>query len=280
MPVSLRSRLFRHCVIALVVICGGVATARADFLFNDFSAGPNLNLMNSASLVSNRLRLNPALTNQNGTAFYNDKQSMQSGFETQFRFEISSTGGSTDTDGRPGGDGFALIIQTQGATATGSPIAYIPYSIPDAFAIEFDTWRNQNLNDPSGNHISLQPVGSTPDLNTEYNHGSSLGSTSSLPNLSAGIHEALFRYTPGTLEVFVDDLINPVMTAPIDLTNVNGVNRLDPDGKAWIGFSGGTGASFENHDILDWSFTSIPEPSSAVALLTIGLAATFSRRRR
>lgn len=253
--------------------------ARADFIYGDFSNTAGLNILKDAAVVGgNRLRLTPAVVAKNGAAIHTTRQSMQTGFETRFRFQITGVGGSLDASGVPGGDGLALVIQNQGASATGPDLLYIPYSVPNAFAIEFDTWRNANLLEPNGNNVSIQPVGAAPNQFTEYHHFSSLGFATAIPNLSDGaVHEALIRYSPGTLDIFIDNLLAPVLTAPIDLTNVNGVNRLGPDGKAWIGLVAGTGASYENHDVLSWSFNSVstpvPEPGSLAVFGLCSIAA-------
>lgn len=64
------------------------------------------------------------------------------------------------------------------------------------------------------------------------------------------LHTARIAYTPGTLSVFIDDLEQPVLTVRVDLDTLL---ELD-NGKAWVGITAGTGGSYENHDILSWSF--------------------------
>jgi hypothetical protein len=52
------------------------------------------------------------------------------------------------------------------------------------------------------------------------------------------------------MRVFLDDLTNPVLTISLDLSSLL---RLD-NGSAWVGFTAGTGAAWENHDIVSWQF--------------------------
>ena len=249
--------------IVLALISVTVST-RADFNVVDFSM--NLNLI-GAAVTGDRLRLNVPAAFQNGTTVFAGKQAMQAGFETQFRFQITGPGGIPDPSGETGGDGFALIIQNRSPTETGAFVHYIPYNIPNAIAIEFDTWHNSNLNDPNGNHISIQPVGPSPDGFSEFLDRNSLGSTTAIPNLSDGNpHEVRIRYVPGSLQIFVDDLQTPALTSVIDLTNVNGINRLDGNGMAWIGLAGGGGGGWENHDILSWSLTSTAVPDTGFTI--------------
>jgi hypothetical protein len=246
--------------------------ASADFVFPNFTSITNLNLLDSAIVTGDRVRLTPALVTRSGTMIFAVKQAMHQGFETRFHFQITGVGGILDASRQPGGDGFALIIQNQGPTETGlfgpAPLWHTPYSIPDAFAIEFDTWHNEtgcdscfDVNDPNGNHISLQPVGPAPNQLDEYAHDNSLGFTTAIPDLSDGnVHEARIHYRPGSMRVFIDGVL--VLTAAIDLANVNGTNRLDADGAAWIGLGAGTGGAYQNHDILSWSFTSFVPPTA------------------
>jgi hypothetical protein len=139
-------------MVVVAVQCGvpyGPLPAQAQFAYGDFSSPTDLNVLNSAAVVGSAMRLNPASTGVNGTIYHSNKQSLLDGFETRFRFKITGTGGVTDTSGDVGGDGLALIIQTQGATYTGLQVPYIPYSIPHALAIEFDTYHNGPLGDPN-----------------------------------------------------------------------------------------------------------------------------------
>ena len=57
----------------------------------------------------------------------------------------------------------------------------------------------------------------------------------------------------GTLSVYVDDLLTPVIVTPLNLA---ATLKLD-NGRAWIGFTAATGDStWQVHDILSWNFLS------------------------
>jgi len=77
---------------------------------------------------------------------------------------------------------------------------------------------------------------------------------SGLPTLSAqtladgAVHTAKIDYEPGTLEVFIDDLNNPVLTLSVNLSGLT-------LGNAWIGFTSGTGDYAADTDVLSWSFS-------------------------
>jgi hypothetical protein len=58
----------------------------------------------------------------------------------------------------------------------------------------------------------------------------------------------------------------PVLTIALKLDAFSGMgfkdaSVLDADGKAWVGFTAGTGGLMENHDILSWKLT--PQKAAA-----------------
>lgn len=265
--VGLKNRSPRFAAVLAGVF---VVTSRllAQFNYADFSNTENLSVLNDATVLGRVMQLTPATAGQNGTVFHALEQSLGNGFETTFSFQINDQGGTTDASGNAGGDGLAFIIQRQGAEACGPRVGYIPYSIPDCLAVEFDTWYNRNLDDPDGNHISLQPVGPSPDGYSEFFHSLSLGSTSSIPDMSDGnLHTARISYEPGVMRVYLDDLATPALTVPIDLRDVNGTSVLDAAGRAWVGLAAGTGGAHEAHDILSWSLTPAPGPRLSITRL-------------
>src|SRR6185295_18511452 len=93
----------------LVVFSLVAVRAFADFKFPDFSATSGLSLVGSAAQVDQRLRLTPDLGEQAGQAWFITKQSVESGFETTFQFQISADGA----------DGLAFVIQNTDVAALG-----------------------------------------------------------------------------------------------------------------------------------------------------------------
>ncbi|MEB3826582.1 SBBP repeat-containing protein [Phormidium sp. CCY1219] len=222
--------------------------------YEDFSSLEGLNLIGSAAQLGDTLRLTPknrTSGSQAGAVWHATPQSVEDGFETTFQFQINDLAGS-------GGDGFAFVIQNSSADAIGGGGGTLGYSgIYNSLAVEFDTYDNDDpgTHDPSDNHLSVHTggtgrnsVGITP-----------LGVTSDIPNMSDGeVHTVKVKYIPGTLQIFMDDLSTPVLTVPGDLGTT-----LDLDnGNAWVGFTAATAAAWENHDILNWTFSNPPAPEN------------------
>ena len=153
-----------------------------------------------------------------------------------------------------GADGFAFVIQNHRSDALGATGEGIGYkNLPNSVAVEFDTFDNgpirwEGNGDPNNNHISVNTLGTQPNNSFHY---ASLGVTTDIPQLSDGqVHDVVVDYTPGTLSIYIDDTNEPALSVPLDLSA-----KLNLDnGKAWVGFVSSTGAVWETHDILSWSF--------------------------
>jgi hypothetical protein len=236
------------CILGIMFI----VPARADFTFDDFSDISTLSLNGDATQFGNTLRIH------NGSAWFITQQFIRDGFATRFQFQIADLDSvAPDCEGITGGDGFAFVIQNESVSALGfaggalgyggsEPVPLPGDSIANSLAVEFDTWCNDNLNDPNGNHISVHTRGTEP--NSADHALASLGSTTTIPNMSDGnVHTVKIVYIPGTLSIFLDDLITPVLIISVDLATTLSLSR----GRAWVGFTAGVAAAFENHDILN-----------------------------
>lgn len=84
------------------------------------------------------------------------------------------------------------------------------------------------------------------------------------------VHRARVLFQPPVLSVFLDDSATPALEAVVDLSIV-----VDPQGDAWVGFTASTGGGYENHDILDWSFTGA-DVSSSMSVVSSQITFLFS----
>ena len=136
---------------------------------------------------------------------------------------------------------------------SGQPGGSLGYDgIPNSLVVELDTFNNgSGYGDPNGNHVAVHSRGTA--ANGPGPAGDSLlGAAALTPFMQDGaIHQGRIAYDPsGQLRVYVDDLATPALTVAVDLSTLL---SLDAD-KAFVGFTSATGAAYENHDVLDWSF--------------------------
>lgn len=223
----------------------------AGFNFADFSASGTLSLVGDAAITAdNRLRLTPAEGGRAGAAWYTaEKEFVGAAFSTTFQFQLAN-----NFDSPGGSDGFVFIIQNSAPTylsGGGGTLGY--YGLQNSLAVEFDTFQNSEVADPSGSHISVHTNGTGPN---DWSESLSLGSYNTNPIMDdANVHTAKIAYTAGTLSIYLDDLTTPKLTISVDLAD-----KLSLDaGRAWVGFTATTGGGWQTHDILNWNLdTTIP----------------------
>jgi hypothetical protein len=241
-------------LVAAFVFSPSFGQAQA-IAFPDFSSTSGIRLVGSARHVGKVMRLTPARTNRAGAAWYTERLRVGDGFESTFQFQLTRQGGLGN-----GADGLAFVLQDTGTSAVGGPGAAGGFAlgsyefasrpgIPRSIAVFFDTFQNTDVGDPSDNFVVVATNGSTPEMKWPPPR---LGLVPRLDvTLKDGrIHTARILYRPPVISVFLDDLTTPVLTSSIDLASV-----VDPaTGTAYVGLTASTGAGWENHDILSWSF--------------------------
>ena len=223
------------------------------FTFNDFSSVSNLTIRGNAVQSGNRLRLTSTFS-QASAAWFNLKQPIQNGFDTTFQFIIDPQGGTP-------ADGLTFTIQNNSINALGGGGGGLGYDgIPNSLAVEFDIFDGGV--DGSSNQISVHTLGTAPNSSSET---ASIGATSNIPILAnAQTHTARILYTPGTMQIFLDNPNTPVLTVTVNLATKLSLES----GAAFPGFTGGTGGFFAVQDILNWSFTVVGAPDNPVPAVT------------
>lgn len=269
------------------------------------SPNPPLPPQGVANRTRSWLRLTPSVPNLVGSAWHGTKQAVVGGFRTDFSFRIildedqalpgpckwvDHTPGSC---ARRGGDGFAFVVQNFGEQSLGQGGGGLGYGgIPNAVAVEFDTWFDSNLRDPYENHLAVLTRGRS-QLRSE--HSTHLGVCLDIPDLADGErHDVRVEYDPvfraeaathrsfqaaphlvdlvypaavgfqhglGVLKVWIDDMSQPVLTVPMNLAAF-----LDLEGgTAWVGFTASTGESHQNHEVLSWLFLELASEHAAAS---------------
>ena len=218
---------------------------------------PQFTVAGSALQLTERLRLTPPNHFTAGAAWLPERRDVAGGFTATFEFRLTDCVHSC-------ADGFAFVVQNVDASQLGLDGGRLGYhSIPNSVAVEFDTYLNgPDFNDPNSNHVSVHTRGTAPnDAHEQYSRGATVDPG---PLSDGNPHTARVVYAPGALSVHVDDLSTPILTVPLDLEST-----LDLDaGRAFVGFTAGTGADAQAHDILSFSFSggnAAPECSGVTA---------------
>ena len=209
----------------------------------------NLSPVGDAVRVGDRLRLTAPEINQRGAAWSTEQRKVQQPFTATFQFQI------TNPDARGGADGLAFVIQNYSRSSLGDNGGGIGYhGIPNSVAVEFDTSRTPQgtppmtiRGDPSDHHIGVHTGGNGPNSADEELR---IGTIHDEANPKDGRpHTARVRYSPGRMDVYLDDLDTPALTVPLNLATTL---RLT-NGAAWIGLTAATGTRVEQHEV--WSLT-------------------------
>jgi Ca2+-binding RTX toxin-like protein len=270
--VALIASVLSPVLVSAAPLAAGPEAAVAPLVFQEpcpiayesFTDSTGLNLVGSASIAAPALRITAATQQQTGAAWFAARVELTHGFSTDFTLRFSGMGGAGDGED-VGGDGMAFVVQDSSGTAIGDGGGSLGYAgIPRSLAVEFDTFNNGADNgDPDGNHVAVHSRGEAANDETD---------TGQLPGAEASVdpillqdgqpHQVRVAYSAtGTLDVFVDDLDTPVVTADVDLVSLLGL----ADGQAWVGFTGATGGAFENHDVESWQFCEVDPPPIADA---------------
>ncbi len=254
-------------LLRTAVVLAACASAHAQsFSYTSFAGSTGLTMNGTAAVSGAVLRVTPGSSSAIGATWRTQPVSVSAGFDTTFSFQISSLvfGGA---------DGIAFVIHDdpRGASAIGGDGSAMGYGtqaaaqipIANSLAIEIDTYNaGAPWSDPDDNHVSVH-TNATGDNNGYENLSIGVGTPVALMSNGA-IHKMRVQYVPGTLKVYVDDLVNPLITSAYNFTtggtwlaggSVGGLN-LSGGTSAYVGFTAACGGATEIHDITGWDWTS------------------------
>jgi hypothetical protein len=182
------------------------------------------------------LRLTAGGYEEAGSAWSPHKIDVSKSFESTFKVFLHH--------GKPGADGIAFLVQSEGPYALGGWGGGLGYrGIHPSVAIEFDTF--QNTTDPSSNHLAVV-VNGDPDHHL-------VAADPKIP-LYGRPFDARVTYDAAgkNLKVYVQSLRagsaeELVLNQTIDQAAQVGATS------AWTGFTGSTGKALSKQDIYSWS---------------------------
>ena len=289
-----------------LVLCAAASQATT-VTYNDFSSTAGLTLTGSAGTAitgdGTVLRLTSASGSEAGAAYSTTPITLGSGdtFSTQFQFRFTDAGGASPADGIT----FVLAASPSGLGGSGVGIGY--QGVNHSIAIEFDTYDNGNAGSlgffaqepDSSNHVAIDTNGVLTDTNpiNVYGNGScgfSNGTPPQNPNTADGcmsnghLWTANISYDGSKLSAtLLDPAEGSTFTVysnyAIDIGSLLGTNT------AYFGFTGSTGAGWENEDIknlalsntaqLNGGGSDVPEPATLL-IFGAGLIGAGRLRKR
>lgn len=299
--------ILRSLPVAVAVtlgLCAAGAAQATVITYSNFNDTLGLTLVGDTTTTGSPqvLRIVPANGGTHGAAYSTTPVTLGTGatFSTRFQFQFTDPGGIDPADGMT----FVLAANPSGLGGSGGGMGY--KDVPNSFAIEFDTYGNfiDDPSDSSSNHVAIDTNGNltNTDLTDVYGNGScgfsaaNGGYPAQNPYTAAGcmsngdIWTALITYDGST------QLLNVSLNDPSEADSFDAISNYSIDiasllgtDTAYVGFTGGTGAGWENEDVLNWTFantatlppTGVPEPG-ALGLFCAGLAGLgmFLRRCR
>jgi hypothetical protein len=250
-------------LMAIAVVFSDGSSWAADVVRYDyFASGEGLILQQHAQVLDGKLRISPAIPGLGyGGAWLKEKQPVKDGFETAFQIQITEKHSS-------GADGMAFVIQNGGEPALGQTGQGLGYGgVANQFVVHFDNY-HWGDHPTAGRYDEIAVLAAASPTTPLYNANSNiLAAVNRQVNYSDGaVHTVKIVYVPGNLQVFLDDLENPLMTVYVNLAQVMNLDA----GRAWVGFTAASGADWQNHDVISWAFDStdpinklISEPGQA-----------------
>ena len=191
----------------------------------------------TATTSGGALRLTSDSYSQAGTAVRRNQIQLTDGFSTYFQFKITST--TTPADG------IAFIVYKSDSVQIGDYGAGIGYSgISNSIIVEFDTYCNSDLGDPSSPHVAIMTNGNN-------SHSSQTAYTYSTLTSGSAIN-VWVDYNGSTGLVTVTYGTSTTRSSGTTITRNVGTALVGQN--VYMGFSSSTGGCKSLHEILKWYF--------------------------
>ena len=224
------------------------------FTYNNFGTTKLLRFNGSATNMTTSdgpvLELTPASANQAGSAFTSNHIVLapNGGFSTFFTFRLSHPGNTPE-------DGITFTLQSDNPFSLGTPAGGLGYAgITNSLSVEFDTFNNgaqgSTPGDLDNNHVAV-------NVNGVLNNSVARYVTNNAMN-DGNIWYAWIDYTgaKGLLEVRLSE--TPIRPLPATLAAIVNLPAILSVTNVYVGFTGATGAGWNQQDILSWKFMALP----------------------
>ena len=261
-------QFIRPTVLGVVIAFIASMTGQAQsFDYPDFSDTTGIVAVGDATPVGAEFVLAGA-PGEVGGIWSATPMSVVAGFDATFDVSINV--------GFLSGEGLAFVVQGSpaGSSALGNGAIDLGYEILNSLAIELDLQPNTALGDTSFMEVSVHTGGA--GLNSAHEMAS-IGRTT-VPFLLQGDHAVRVRYLPGFLDIYIDDLANPVLSIAYDIQHggtllaggfVGGLSL--PDETAFVGMTAAATGLAASFAIESFEFTSDPvrDPCFAGSVLDV-----------
>ncbi len=191
------------------------------------------------SIGNNCYRITDDVQWQSGGVWYNNPID----FDDDFTIYYKNNFGSTDANGA---DGMALVFKRTSTPEIGNSGGGVGYEgISSSLIVEFDTWQNNDQNDPFYDHLSIMINGNA-SHSSPNNLKGPVPPTSTSNNMEDGAdHDVKIVWTASTqtFEVFFDCELRLPLNRDIKNTIFGG------DSSVYFGFVGSTGGSSNLHQV-------------------------------
>lgn len=223
-------QLVRYVLWAVIILLSPTVKAQ----LNATIIGDAINQGNNCYTITQNLEF------QSGGVWYDNPID----FDEDFTIFYQNNFGSFDANGA---DGMALVFKRTSTPQLGNAGGGVGYEgISPSLVIEFDTFQNGDLGDPSFDHISVMRNGVANHNNVASNLSGPIQASATNVNIEDGdTHEVKIEWIAATytLNVYFDCVLRLTLNQDVKTTIFSG------DDSVFFGFVGSTGGFTNIHEV-------------------------------
>ncbi|ELR22773.1 Filamin repeat domain containing protein [Acanthamoeba castellanii str. Neff] len=254
---DLRLSLTLAALLFLFLALAQPCVADRELFKFDFSNTTLLTTVNGARIQGSNLQITTHDPDGSGfftaAAWYSEPVRGES-FRTSFAMRFTNY--TFQHNGNQGGMAFVVRVADGKVGVVGPGSGGIGYGdagqagvtgLSRSLAVEFDTFKDESLGDPTRNHYQVHTRGN--ETNSAY-QSAAVGAYKNEPFFNDNQqHNVIIEYSQGKLTITVDGALEP-MNMPMDLDELFG----PISGGVMVGFTGSTQGVGETQEILSWDY--------------------------